>query len=111
MGKPIVKHPCLRCGKEFWTKPKKNKDGDWEVVQYCQGCRNKVRQEEQRKKKGEINIMVVENKVNLRRRVNELIWLENRHPQLVDKIRGKKVNEKKKEKSSKSSRSKKKVKG
>jgi len=104
---PKVRRTCSKCGRLFWSTPYKDKEGNWHTSNVCQKCKNRERQKEQRNK-GEVRIRVIEDKVNLKREVDQLIWLENRHPQLVDKIRGKEINEKKKEKSSKSSRSKKK---
>lgn len=107
---PKVRRKCTVCGRDFWAKPKKLKDNLWHTPSKCQRCKNRERQKEQRKNK-EVVVRVIEDKVNLKREVDQLIFLENKYPKLVDKIRGKEVNEKKKEKSSKSSRSKKKVKG
>jgi len=110
---PKVRRTCSKCGRLFWTTPYKDEEGNWHTSTKCQKCKNRERQEKQRNKGKEVRIRVLEKKVNLKREIDQLIWLENRHPKLVDKIRGKEVNEKKKEKfsKSKSSRSKKKVKG
>jgi len=98
MGKPVVRHPCLRCGKKFNTKPKKQnviKKGKvightWEVEQYCQSCRNKQEKQRQLVKKirNESRVRVTAEKVDLKAEVRDLIWAEHKYPDLVKKLRG-----------------------
>lgn len=85
-----INKKCLRCGKSFWAK---------EEQEYCQSCRNKKRIEEEQKKrhkdKEHIHVRVVDRKIDLKKEVQGLIFLENRYPEVVEKIRSKKFNSKK----------------
>jgi len=102
---PKVRRTCSKCGKLFWTTPYKDKEGNWHTDNICQKCKNRIRQKKQRG----ITIRDM-GKVDISREIQKLIWLENRHPELIEKIRSKEYGKKKK-RSSKSFRSKKKVKG
>jgi len=88
MGKPIVRHPCLRCGKIFSAKPKKDDLGNWYVEQYCQACRNKQEMARQLVKVNQgPRVRIAAKKVDLKSEVRDLVWAENRYPELVKKLR------------------------
>lgn len=106
---PKVRRTCTKCGSLFWTSPYKDEEGNWHTAIKCQRCKNRERQEKQRKRKGEVRIRDL-GKVDLNREIQRLIWLENKHPKLIEKIRNKEYG-KKKEKSTKFKRSKEKIKG
>ena len=87
---PRVRRKCAGCGRDFWAKPKKVGDNLWQTATRCQKCKNRERQVKHIMKKEKFRIRIVEQKVNVKREVARLIWLENRHPELVNKIRRKK---------------------
>lgn len=72
---------CLNCGKEFWTRDK----------DYCQTCRNNKSKKEGHKHKEDIHVHTVAKKVDLKEEVKGLLFLENRYPEVVDKIRKRKL--------------------
>lgn len=84
----MVQIVCLRCGRSFWDKPKKNKDGDWETHEYCLRCRLGMKKGERKGKQRKANIRFIADKADLKREVDALIYLENRYPKLVEKLRG-----------------------
>lgn len=88
MGKPVVVKNCLRCNKEFSTKPKKNKvTKEWEEEDYCQGCRHLREIYKQRKVKDRTTVRVVADKADLRNEVEGLRRLERFNPALLSRLR------------------------
>jgi len=60
LGKSVIKKNCLRCNREFFTKPVKNKEtGKWEEKMYCQKCRHQGTVAKQDIRKDEIRVRVV----------------------------------------------------
>ena len=88
---PRVRRKCAGCGRDFWAKPKKVGDNLWQTATKCQRCKNRERQAKHIMKRKKFRIRIVEQKVNVKREVARLIWLENRHPELVNRIRSKKI--------------------
>lgn len=101
MGKSIVKKNCLRCNREFSTKPKKvvtlvngKRKKHYEVKDYCQSCRHIVTKAKQHGIKERIQVRIREKKVNIKKEVEMLRRLENYNPALLDKLRSKKYESK-----------------
>jgi len=79
---------CLRCGKEFWVKHKKNK----ETPLYCQKCRNAQSMAAHQVKRESIHVRVVSQEVSYKGEVEALRRVEIYNPRLLDKLR--KIDEK-----------------
>ncbi len=81
---PKHKEKCLSCGKDFRTREE----------EYCLQCRLKKKDKVNRKEESHIHL--VSKKINLKEEVKGLLFLENRYPEVVERIKSKKFNSKKK---------------
>jgi len=88
LGKRAVKKKCLRCGREFFDKPKKNKlIKEWEEKEYCQRCRHLISMVKQRPQKERARIRVIADKIDLRQDVEVLRAMERFNPAALDRLR------------------------
>jgi len=108
LGKPAVKKKCLRCGKEFFDKPKRvkvitrgphgekkiEKTKFYEEQDYCQRCRHLITMVKQQPQKEKAQIRVIAKKVDFKQDVEVLRAIEKFNPRALDKLR-KPLNKKK----------------